>query len=122
MGDLKRLVDFWTEAALRFGPSLFSLVLDGVAQDTYPLDLHFEDIARLHENRWLARRPNATGRSCDDHIAWLQADRDADQFDQGSDVEDEPIGRRILHHSAVQTALNAQPVSPRRQGIGRHQP
>ena len=53
MGDLKRLVDFWTEAALRFGPSLFSLVLDGVAQDTYPLDLHFEDIARLHENRGL---------------------------------------------------------------------
>jgi hypothetical protein len=41
-------------------PSLLSPVLDGVAQDTHPLDLHFEDIARLHENRWLARRPNAT--------------------------------------------------------------
>jgi len=51
-----------------FGPSVFSPVLDGVAQDTHPLDLHFEDIARLHENGWLACRPNATGCSGDDHI------------------------------------------------------
>jgi hypothetical protein len=40
---------------------LFSLVLDGVAQDTHPLDFHFEDVVRLHENRWLARRPTPPG-------------------------------------------------------------
>jgi ligand-binding sensor domain-containing protein len=45
--------------------------VDGITQDTHPLDLHFEDIARLHVNRWLARRPNATGCSGDDHIAPL---------------------------------------------------
>src|SRR6266478_5899005 len=79
----------------------FSPVLDGVAQDTHPLDLHFEDIARLHEDRWLARRPNATGCSGDDHITRLQTHRDADHFDQRGDAEDELVGTRILHHSAV---------------------
>src|SRR5882724_9713713 len=97
-----------------FGPSLFSPVLDGVAQDTHPLDLHFEDIARLHENWWLARRPNATGCSGDDHITRLQTHRDADHFDQRGDAEDELVGTRILHHSTVQAALNAQLVGPRR--------
>jgi hypothetical protein len=53
-------------AELRFGPSLFSPVLDGVAQDTRPLDLHFEDIARLRENRWLARQP--ASQLADPHI------------------------------------------------------
>jgi hypothetical protein len=48
-------------------PSRFSPVLDRVAQDTHPLDLHFEDIPRLHENRRLARRPNATS----DFIAYI---------------------------------------------------
>src|SRR6185436_1200868 len=72
--------------------ALFSPVLDGVAQDTDPLDIHFEDIARLHENRWLARRPDATGCSGDDHITRLETRRDADQFDQRRDVEDEQIG------------------------------
>src|SRR6185503_8905712 len=75
--------------------ALFSPVLDGVAQDTDPLDIHFEDIARLHENRWLARRPDATGCSGDDHITRLETRRDADQFDQRRDVEDEQIGMRI---------------------------
>jgi hypothetical protein len=46
------------------------------------LDLHFEDITRLHENRWLARRPNATGCSGDDHITRLQTHRDAGHCDQ----------------------------------------
>src|SRR5882757_3291041 len=99
-----------------------SLVLDGVAQNTHPLDLHFEDIARLHENRWLARRANATGCSGDDHIARLQTHRDAAHFDQRGDAEDELVGARILHHAAVQAALNTQPVGPRRHGIWRHQP
>jgi hypothetical protein len=49
---------FHDVGALRFGPSLYSAVLDGVAQDTHALGLHFEDIARLHENRRLARRTN----------------------------------------------------------------
>src|SRR5467141_425246 len=102
--------------------SPLSLVLDGIAQDTDPLDLHFEDIARLHENRWLARRPNAAGCSGDDHITRLQTHRDADHCNQLGDAEDELVGTRILHHSAVQAALNAQPVGPRRHGIGRHQP
>src|SRR5258707_4459472 len=85
-----------------FGPSLFSPVLDGVTQDTHPLDLHFEDIARLHENRWLARHPNATRCSGDDHITRLQTHRDADHCDQRGYVADELVGARILHHSAVQ--------------------
>src|ERR1700722_13947851 len=84
-----------------------SSVLDRVAQETYSLDLHFEEIARLHENRWLARRPNATGCSGDDHIARLQTHRDADHFDERGDAEDELVGTRILHHSAVQASLNA---------------
>src|SRR6266478_1700738 len=102
--------------------SPLSLVLYGVAQDTDPFDLHFEDIARLHENRWLAHRPNATGCSGDNHITRFQTHRDADHCDQLGDAEDELVGTRILHHSAVQAALNAQPVGPRRHGIGRHQP
>src|SRR6478736_731216 len=57
----------FAENSFLIGSRLFSLVLDGVAQDTNPLDLHFEHVARLHENRWLARRPNATGCSGDDH-------------------------------------------------------
>src|SRR5271169_6487993 len=67
------------ENSFLIGSRLFSLVLDGVAQDTNPLDLHFEDIARLHINSRLARRPNAGGCTGDDHITWLQSDRDADQ-------------------------------------------
>src|ERR1700755_1785679 len=55
------------------------LALDSVTQDTHPLDLHFEDIARLHVNRWLARGPNAAGCSGDDHIPRLESHRDADQ-------------------------------------------
>jgi len=35
----------------------------------------------------------------------LQTHRDADHFDQRGDAEDELIGTRILHHSAVQAAL-----------------
>src|ERR1700722_10382499 len=64
------------------------LALDGVAQHTHALDFHFEDISRLHENRWLARRPNATRCSSDDHITRLQTHRDADHFDQRGDTED----------------------------------
>jgi hypothetical protein len=62
----------WTAACVRLQGFPFSLVLDRVAQHTHPLDLHFEDIARVHENTWLARHPNATGCSGDDHIARLQ--------------------------------------------------
>ena len=58
-------------SGLNFGPRLFSLVLDRVAQDAHPLDFYFEDIAGLHEYRWLARRSDATGCSGDDHIARL---------------------------------------------------
>ena len=54
--------------------------------------LYFEDIARLHENRWLARRPNAAGCSGDDHIARLQTHRDADHCDELGDAEDEQVG------------------------------
>src|SRR6266446_2623695 len=99
-----------------------SLVLDGVAQNTHPLDLHFEDLAGLHENGWLARRSDATRRAGDDHITSLETHRDTDHCDQRGDAEDELVGTRILHHSAVQAALNAQLVSPRRHCIGRHQP
>ena len=74
------------------------------------------------KNRWLACHPNATGCSGDDHITRLQAHRDADHFNQRGDIEDELVGIRILHHLAVQASLNAQLVSPRRHGIGRHQP
>src|ERR1700748_3602797 len=68
--------------------SPLSFVLDGVAQDTDPFDLHFEDIARLHVNGWLPRRPNAAGCSGDNHITRLQAHRDGDHFDQRGDIED----------------------------------
>src|SRR6266446_3906920 len=99
-----------------------SLVLNGVAQDTHPLDFHLEDIAGLHENGWLARRSDATRRAGDDHITSLETHRDTDHCDQRGDAEDELVGTRILHHSAVQTAPDAQSAGPRRHGIGRHQP
>ena len=87
-----------------------------------PLDLHFEDIAGLHEYRWLTRRSDATRRAGDDHIASLQAHRDTDHFNQRRDTEDEQVGARILHHAAIQTALDAQSAGAGRHGIGRHQP
>src|ERR1700684_2533513 len=69
---------------------------DGVAQGTEFLDLHFEDIARLHEDWW--------------------------QFDQRWDTENEQVRARILHHAAIQSALDVQPAGPWRHGIRRHQP
>jgi hypothetical protein len=86
-----------------------SSVLDGVAQDTNPFDFHFEDIGRPHENRGPACSSNATGCSGDDYITRLWAHRDADHCDQRGDAEYKLVGARILHHSAVQAALNAQP-------------
>jgi hypothetical protein len=50
----------------------FSLFLHWIGQDTEPLDLHFEDIAGLHENGWLTRRSDTTRRPGDDHITSLQ--------------------------------------------------
>src|SRR4029077_10365008 len=112
----------FTENSFLINAAPHSLVLDGVGQDTNPLDLHFEDIAWLHENGRLARRPDATRCSGDDHITRPQTDRDADHFDQHGDAEDEKVGARLLHHSAVQAALNAQALGSRRHGIGRHEP
>ena len=79
----------------------FSAVLHGVGQDTDALDLHFEDIAGLHENGWLTRRSDTTRRAGDDHITSLQTHRDTDQFNQRWDTEDELICARILHHVAI---------------------
>jgi hypothetical protein len=39
----------------------------------HPLDLHFEDIARLHENQWFVGSPDATECAGDDHIIRLSA-------------------------------------------------
>src|SRR5882757_1748051 len=100
----------------------FSVVLHGVGQDTEPLDIHFEDIAGLHENGWLTRRSDATRRAGDDHITSLQTHRDTDHFNQRWDTEDEQVCARILHHAAIQTALYPQPAGPRRHGVGCHQP
>src|SRR5258708_32875890 len=79
----------------------FSAVLHGVGQDTEPVDLHFEDIAGLHENGGLTRRSDATRRAGDDHITSLQTHRDTDHFNQRWDTEDELICARILHHAAI---------------------
>src|SRR5580658_9587397 len=100
----------------------FSAVPHRVGQHTEPLDLHFEDIAGLHEYGWLARGSDATRRARDDHIASLQTHRDTDHFHQHWDAEDEQVRVRILHYAAVQTALEAQPASPRGHGIGCYQP
>jgi hypothetical protein len=96
--------------------------LHGVGQDTEPLDLHFEDIAGLHEDGWLARRSDATRRAGDDHIASLQTHRDTDHFNQRRDTEDELVGARILHHAAISNGPGCAIRWPRRHGIGRHQP
>src|SRR6266702_1142476 len=79
----------------------FSVVLHGVGQDTEPLDLHFEDIAGLHENGWLTRRSDATRRAGDDHITSLQTHRNTDHFNQRWDTEDELVCARILHYAAI---------------------
>src|SRR6202008_3065028 len=76
--------------------SPLSLVLDGVAQDADPLDLHFEALARLHENRWLARRPDATGCSGDDHVTRLESHGNTDHCNQVRNTEDQPVGTPIL--------------------------
>src|SRR5258705_10295478 len=86
-----------------------SVVLHGVGQDTEPFDLHFEDIAGLHENGWLTRRSDAARRAGDDHITSLQSHRGTDHFDQCWDTEDEQVCARILHHATIQTALDPQP-------------
>src|ERR1700722_14811408 len=49
----------------------FSAVLNWVAQNPHSFDLYLKDIARLHEDRRLTRRPNTTGCSGDDHITRL---------------------------------------------------
>jgi hypothetical protein len=100
---------------------VFSAVLHGVGQDTDPLDLHFEYIARLHVNGWLPRCSDASRRAGDNHVTSLQAHRDTDHFNQCRDTEDEQVGARILHHAAIQTALDAQSAGAWRHGIGRHQ-
>src|SRR5258705_9144275 len=73
-----------------------SVVLHGVGQDTEPFDVHFEDIAGLHENGWLARRSDATGRAGDDHITALQTHRDTACFYQRCATDDEEVCARIL--------------------------
>ena len=45
---------------------------DHIAQDADALDLDFANITRLHEDRRLARRTDAGGRSSDDQIARLE--------------------------------------------------
>src|SRR5258708_40044013 len=79
----------------------FSALLHGVGQDTEPLDLHFEDIAGLHENGWLTRRSDATRRAGDDHITSLQTHGDTDHLNQRWDTEDQLVCARILHHAAI---------------------
>src|SRR5271168_928306 len=99
-----------------------SALLHGVGQDTKALDLHFEDVAGLHEYRWLTSCSDATRSAGDDHITSLQSHRHTDHFNQRWDTEDEQVGARILHHAAIQTALDAQSAGTRRHGIGCHQP
>src|SRR6266853_1943002 len=79
----------------------FSVLLHGVGQDTKALDLHFEDVAGLHEHGWLTCRSDATRRAGDDHITSLQTHRDTDHFNQRWDTEDELVCARILHHAAI---------------------
>jgi hypothetical protein len=102
--------------------SRFSVVPHRVGQDPEPLNLHFEDIAGLHENGRFTRRSDATRRAGDDHITSLQTYRDADHFNQRCDAEDELVCACILHHTAIQTALDAQSSSAWRNGIGHYQP
>src|ERR1700722_11493219 len=99
-----------------------SVVLHGIDQDTDSLDLDFEGVAGLHEHGWLTRYAYPTRRTGDDHIAALQTHRDTDHFDQRRHAEDEQVCARILHHAAIQSALDAQSAGARRHGIGRHQP
>src|SRR6202034_3988200 len=60
----------------------FSAVVHGIGQNTEPLDLHFEEIAMLHKNRWLTRRSDTTRRAGDDHSTSLQTHRDTDHCNQ----------------------------------------
>src|ERR1700683_5474406 len=61
-----------TVLTLQFPPYAFSALLHGVGQDTEALDLHFEDIAGLHEHGRLTRRSAATLSDSGDHISSLQ--------------------------------------------------
>ena len=67
-----------TKALLWRQRFLKPIVLNGIPQDAEAIDLHLEDIARLHIDRWLARSSDTARSPCDDHVSGFQAHSSAD--------------------------------------------
>src|SRR4029453_11779365 len=97
-------------------------LLDGVAErtDTFNLDAHA--IAAAQEFGRVEADADSGWRAGGDDVAWIERDAGRDGRDQGWDVEDQVIGRRVLAQLVVHPAAHAGVRTAELFGAGRPRP
>jgi hypothetical protein len=93
-------------------------IYNWIRKDAQLFDLNLDEVARLHEQLWLARNADAGWRAGDNQVAGAQSNRLAEERDECCNVKDHVARVGFLNDRAVEARLQLEAICAGRNLIG----